>query len=501
MLGKEKKKVVSMQNVCFRYEGKKEQSLSDINLEVQEGEVVLLTGPSGCGKTTITKCINGLIPDFFEGVFSGTCKVFDMDSTQHETSDYASCVGSVFQDPRSQFFTLHVKTELAFPAENLAMEQQEMQKKYKDTVHFFQLEKILDHSIFQLSSGEKQKLAMASVYMAGAKLFVLDEPSANMDADGTEQLRKMLEKLKKEGYTVIISEHKLYYLKDLVDRVILMEKGRIREEISGMHFAGKTPAWLEENGLRQLALENIKVKKRDGMSNDRESVMRVEQLGFWYDRKKSLWENVSFEAKQGDIIGILGQNGAGKSTLFRVLMGLEAPKRGKIFLQQKKANRKKRRQQSSYVMQDVDYQLFAPTVLEEMLLEKKGEAERKKAQSILEYFGLEEYEGIHPSMLSGGQKQRLSIAMAYMRRTKILFLDEPTSGLDGRNMEQVCKAVNTLAEEGCLIFVITHDYEFAAKTLRSLLVVKDHTAKRISEEQYHPESLYEFYRESKIIPS
>lgn len=494
MVGK-KNTVVSMKDFSFTYADSEQESLSGINLEIREGEVVLLTGASGCGKTTLTKCINGLIPDFCEGRLAGSCKVFDMDISEHETGDYSPYVGSVFQDPRSQFFTLHVKTELAFPAENLGMRREEMQKKYRDSVRFFGLKKLLDHSIFELSSGEKQKLAVAAAYTAGVKLFVLDEPSANMDAVGTEQLRSTIEKLKKEGYTVVVSEHKLYYLKNLADRVILLKDGKIAEEISGEEFAKKPTVWFKENGLRRLELAAVKSEKPKWESWSRDTIFRAENLSFWYNRKSPLWENVSFEAKRGDIIGVLGANGAGKSTLFRVLMGLEKPKKGQIFLNDKNAGKKDRRKISSYVMQDVDYQLFASTVLEEMLLESKGdEADRKKAVDILTYFGLEKCKDKHPSRISGGQKQRLSIAMAYMRHTDILFLDEPTSGLDGRNMKLVCDAIKKLAEKGCLVFIITHDYEFAAKTLRSLIVLKEHAAVRISEEAYKPEELYKYYQ-------
>lgn len=194
--------------------------IHDIDLTIQEGEFIVLTGKSGCGKTTLTRCINGLIPDFFEGTITGSCRVCGMDISEHETGDYSSYVGSVFQDPRSQFFTLHVKTEIPFPSENLGTPSSVIQDRFRNTVKQLNISNLLKKSIFELSSGEKQKVAIASIYTANVQIYVLDEPSANLDWEGTKQLKKLLGQLKEQGCTIIISEHKLYYLKDLAEEEV-----------------------------------------------------------------------------------------------------------------------------------------------------------------------------------------------------------------------------------------------------------------------------------------
>jgi energy-coupling factor transport system ATP-binding protein len=488
-----------MEHFSFTYADSETPSLSDVTLKIRKGEFVLLTGKSGCGKTTLTRCVNGLIPDFFEGKLFGNCFVWGMDIKKHEAGDYSPFVGSVFQDPRSQFFTLHVKTEISFSCENLGTPREQIQKGCQEAVNVLEIKHLLNKSIFHLSSGEKQKVAVASTYAAGVHVFVLDEPSANLDEVGTKQIFEVLKKLKEQGHTIIISEHKIYYLKELVDRVILMQDGKIKEDITGKEFAIRPSNWFFENGLRQNDLEVIMPTLPFTSSPQNDSQIRVEDISFYYDKKIPLWKNVSFEAGSGDIVGVIGKNGVGKSTLFRVLMGLEKSKSGKIYMNQKYAAKGQRKKNSFYVMQDVDYQLFAPSVLEEMLLgTSETEEEKKKAMHLLEYFGLAPYVHAHPSELSGGQKQRLSIALAYMGNADFLYLDEPTSGLDGENMLLVSRAICNLAKKGCCIFVITHDYEFAAQTFRSLLIFKQREKViRIPPEQYDPKRLYQNFKLEK----
>ena len=334
--------------------------IHDIDLTIQEGEFIVLTGKSGCGKTTLTRCINGLIPDFFEGTITGSCRVCGMDISEHETGDYSFYVGSVFQDPRSQFFTLHVKTEIPFPSENLGTPSPVIQDRFRNTVKQLNISNLLKKSIFELSSGEKQKVAIASIYTANVQIYVLDEPSANLDWEGTKQLKKLLGQLKEQGCTIIISEHKLYYLKDLADRVVILKDGQINTILSGNEFKAQSTNWFHDNGLRQVNLKDIVCNPASVKAATREQVsVRAENLSFGYQSKQLLWKDVSFECQSGDIVGIVGKNGTGKSSLIRVLMGLEKPKSGKISIAGKYASKQQRRHKSFYVMQDVDYQFFA----------------------------------------------------------------------------------------------------------------------------------------------
>ncbi|WP_122642129.1 ABC transporter ATP-binding protein [Luxibacter massiliensis] len=488
--------VIEFSNFSFRYHDAGRESLSKINLSVQKGEFILLTGHSGCGKTTLTRCINGLIPDFFEGDLSGSCRICNMNIKEHETGDFSSLVGSVFQDPRSQFFTLHVKTEIPFPSENLETPLEKMQTQYKKSVDALEIQDLLGKNIFDLSSGEKQKVAIASIYMVGVGIYVLDEPSANLDSVGTEQLRKVLKSLKEQGNTILISEHKLYYLKGLTDRVAIMKDGKIACEIDGQDFDNRPMEWFTVQGLRKADLTQILPTSHSSDVKQETYSIKIEKLSFGYSGKPLLWHDVSFSAYGGEIVGIIGKNGAGKSTLIRTLMGLEKPKTGKILINGSYAGKQQRRKKSFYVMQDVDYQLFAPNVLEEMLMgTKKTKPDKDRAIHILERFGLSEYLKRHPTMLSGGQKQRLSIALAKMHCLPFLYLDEPTSGLDAKNMKIVQEEIKKLADRGTCVFVITHDYELAANLFTSLLLLQeDCTIRYISPDEYRPENLAQYFQ-------
>lgn len=348
----------------------------------------------------------------------------------------------------------------------------------------------MQRGILSLSSGEKQKVAVASVYTAGVPVYVLDEPSANLDWQGTMQLAKVLSILKEKGCTIIVSEHRLHYLKDLADRIVMLEKGRITADLSIAKMSNCSSEWFSEHKIRQIDLQKIKCEVPKIGELPGKQTFTAENLSFWYERKEVLWKNVNVSCKSGAIVGLVGKNGSGKSTMLQVLMGLKKPKDGKISINGKKISHKQLREQSFYMMQDADYQFLTNSVMDEMLAGQKQEGAEQRAIKILTYYGLEAYTDTHPSVLSGGQKQRLSMALLEMSDKQLLFFDEPTSGLDAANMEIVRKSMIRLAKKGRILFVITHDYEFAASLFTALLVFKEGEAvKWISPEEYQPKQL------------
>lgn len=226
--------VIDFDNVSFSYGTQTEGSLRNINFKVKEGEFILLTGQSGSGKTTVTRLINGLIPHFFEGVLTGTVKVLGSDIKTITPGEMGKNIASIFQNPRSQFFTTNSTKEVAFALENYGIDRDKMIDRVNCAFHDFEAENLMDRDMFSLSSGEKQKIAIIAAKTLNPKIYVFDEPSANLDIHSIIKLKKIMEWLKKQGHTVIVSEHRLFYLKNLVDKCLIMKDGKIDRELKKM---------------------------------------------------------------------------------------------------------------------------------------------------------------------------------------------------------------------------------------------------------------------------
>ena len=447
--------MIKFENVNVTMQGKR--ILSDINLEIQDGEFVLICGESGCGKTTMTKLINGLIPHFVRDVsVDGTITVYGKNVAEMPMYEIAELVGSVFQNPRTQFFYTNSNAEMAFGLENRGVEPENIRKRIKNTINELDIEKLEDRDVFSMSGGEKQLLAFASVYAMNPQIYVLDEPSANLDIAAMEKLSERMKVIKEKGHTVVVAEHRLAWIQKFADRIIYMKEGRIEQEFTSDEFKALSDLKRKQMGLRSIVPEQIQIPEITGNSED--AVLQICNLSC-KRKKQMIFQNISLSARAGDIIGITGKNGAGKSTFCNCLCGLLKPKGGEILYQGKKLSEKARTKLFGMVMQEVNHQLFSDSVKNECLLANE-EASEQEIRELLEKFDLEEYAEYHPMILSGGQRQRLAICQAVMGEKKLLIFDEPTSGLDFRHMCQVEKMMKRLAEEKYIIIVVTHDYEF-----------------------------------------
>ena len=447
--------MIKFENVNVTMQGKR--ILSDINLEIQDGEFVLICGESGCGKTTMTKLINGLIPHFVRDVsVDGTITVYGKNVAEMLMYEIAELVGSVFQNPRTQFFYTNSNAEMAFGLENRGVEPEYIRKRIKNTINELDIEKLEDRDVFSMSGGEKQLLAFASVYAMNPQIYVLDEPSANLDIAAMEKLSERMKVIKEKGHTVVVAEHRLAWIQKFADRIIYMKEGRIEQEFTSDEFKALSDLKRKQMGLRSIVPEQIQIPEITGNSED--AVLQICNLSC-KRKKQVIFQNISLSARAGDIIGITGKNGAGKSTFCNCLCGLLKPKGGEILYQGKKLSEKARTKLFGMVMQEVNHQLFSDSVKNECLLANE-EASEQEIRELLEKFDLEEYAEYHPMILSGGQRQRLAICQAVMGEKKLLIFDEPTSGLDFRHMCQVEKLMKQLSEEKYIIIVVTHDYEF-----------------------------------------
>ena len=371
----------------------------------------------------------------------------------------AKQVGSVFQNPKSQFFNIDSDSEIVFGLENAGVEPVKMKERLDATVTALHIQSLLGRNIFSMSGGEKQSLAFASVYAMNPDIFVLDEPTANLDADAIEILRKQIQKIKQEGRTVIIAEHRIYFLLDLIDRAVFLKDGRIvrsftRDEIKELSEKDRTAM-----GLRSLKLPNLTLPIAD--ANNTEGLL-VEHLACAFD-KKEVFSDVDFSVMPGEVLGIIGHNGAGKTTLTRCLCGLLKEKSGTISLNGRTLNRKERNKSCFCVMQDVNHQLFADSVWNECEL-ALADCPAGRIEKILQTFDLLSFKDRHPMALSGGQKQRLAVATAVLSDKQVLVFDEPTSGLDYRRMQEVSSMIRQLADDGKIVIIISHDFELLTQT-------------------------------------
>ena len=336
------------------------------------------------------------------------------------------------------------------------MEPEYIRKRIKNTINELDIEKLEDRDVFSMSGGEKQLLAFASVYAMNPQIYVLDEPSANLDIAAMEKLSERMKVIKEKGHTVVVAEHRLAWIQKFADRIIYMKEGRIEQEFTSDEFKALSDLKRKQMGLRSIVPEQIQIPEITGNSED--AVLQICNLSC-KRKKQMIFQNISLSARAGDIIGITGKKGSGKSTFCNCLCGLLKPKGGEILYQGKKLSEKARTKLFGMVMQEVNHQLFSDSVKNECMLANE-EASEQEIRELLEKFDLEEYAEYHPMILSGGQRQRLAICQAVMGEKKLLIFDEPTSGLDFRHMCQVEKLMKQLSEEKYIIIVVTHDYEF-----------------------------------------
>ena len=468
--------MIEFKHVSFSYDLNSEQEdtketddLHDINLTVNDGECVLLCGKSGCGKSTLTRLVNGLAPHFYPGKLTGEVLFDGRDISKMPMYETASFVGSVFQNPRTQFFNVDTDSEIAFGVENQALPREQIGEKVEAATKDLEIENLRGRNIFSLSGGEKQKIAFASVYAMNPSVYLLDEPSSNLDMETVAALRTHLKRLKAQGKTVLIVEHRLYYLMGIADRIVVFDEGQIKKVYSAKEFLTLTD---EERNLMGLRTTDLRKEVPEIISEEEpEARLELKDVSLFY-RKKSVIENISVKISRGEVIALVGKNGAGKTTFSRALCGLHREIKGDFYWDGKVISKKKRQKISYMVMQDVNYELFAESVQAECSFGIKN-PNLDVVEDTMDVLGLTHFAKRHPGTLSGGQKQRLAVAVSQVCKKELIIFDEPTSGLDYESMARVAKIVRDLSEQGKIIFVVTHDYEFFCRTCSRMLVFSE----------------------------
>lgn len=447
----------------FQYSQESTPTLRKVSGNIPAGRCVVLCGGSGCGKSTLLRCINGLIPQFYEGVLTGFCRLDGHDTADLSIGEIGELAASVFQDPRSQFFTVNSSNEVAFGLKNHGLPQEKIRNRVDEAFRTFHLEHLKNRNVYELSSGERQLISILSAWAMDTDIFLLDEPTANLDFAATQQLKNILLKLKKQGKTLLLSEHRLYYLADIADEYWIMANGEIKHK----YTAGKTKALslgqLHTLCLRTLDLEKITVSERPPQPENMPQALSVSNLRYEYGRKnRAILSDVNFSVCEHEIVGLVGANGCGKTTLGKLIAGLYHSTGGEISLFGKAQKPKQLQKQVLFIMQEAEFQFFTNSVLHELQYGHKITDEfEKKTETLLKSMDMWECRDRHPFSLSGGQMHRLTLMMAYLSDKPIIILDEPTAGQDAESLKRCAELIREMGKEKTVL-IITHDLELIA---------------------------------------
>ena len=459
--------MIKLQNLSFAYENTNETvgQLRNIDLHVEKGELIILSGKSGCGKTTLTRILNGLCPSFYPGKLEGGYSLDGENALKMPIHKLGTMVGSVFQDPRSHFFTVNSSTEVAFGLENHGVTQEKMKRRVEKAFAVFHLEKLKDRNVYELSSGERQLVSILAAWAMDTEILLLDEPTANLDFAAINQLREMLLSLKQQGKTLVISEHRLHYLTDIADEYWVMAQGEIREKRTAQELLALSDEQLSRLSLRTTNLAHLTLQVKQPISPCSETaVLSIRDVGFSYRRNESeILRHCFMRVHTGEVVGLIGSNGSGKTTLGKIVSGLLRADYGEINYNGKPANTRVLRKNSLFIMQEAEFQFFTNSVINELKYGHKDTPEIcAEIERLLKRFGMWEYRNRHPFSLSGGQMQKLTLMLACLSSKPIIILDEPTAGLDAKSLKS-CVALIQEMQKKKMILIITHDLELISQ--------------------------------------
>ncbi|MEM7825158.1 MAG: energy-coupling factor transporter ATPase [Candidatus Aenigmatarchaeota archaeon] len=500
--------MIRIENLSYWYPRIENPTLCDVNLRIEDGEFVLILGASGSGKSTLLLALNGILQHEIGGKIKGRIEVNRKDPTTSEVCEMAKIISLVMQDPETQLTQMTVWDEVVFGPENLKRPVDEIVENAKRALEFVGLYDKRDQIVSELSGGQKQRLAIAAALAMNSDIIAMDEPTAHLDPRGTREVFEVIRKLKNLEKTLILIEHKLDDIVELLlddnDRVIVIDEGRIvlngsPREVFGLHGRyildnlGLSLPQVVEASIRMnikpipIRLSEVDFSKFNIKSNNLERkkvegnpIIVVEGLEFSYGNGNVL-ENVSFTIPQGLTSVIVGQNGSGKSTLLQNLIGLLKPTRGRILyngVDLSSLDKKSIFRDIGYVFQYPEHQFVTKTVKDEIEYGLKirnldrGTIERK-VKEFLEMFGLEKTVDRHPLTLSMGEKRRLSFATMLILEPRILIMDEPVIGQDKRRTEYLIKLIEQLKSKGVTIIIATHDMNFVARCADHVIVLND----------------------------
>jgi len=514
--------LIRINNLTFRYSDTDKPALRNVSLEIQDGEFVLITGPSGGGKSSLCRCLNGLIPHFYGGEITGKVEVDGLSVMEHSTKELATKVGMVFQDPENQLVATDVEREIAFGLENLAFPPELMAKRVEEALDTVGIVGLRQRTASELSGGEKQRVALASILALYPNILVLDEPTSELDPKGAEEVLNVAERLNDElGITVILIEHRLDRVAQHADRMIVLDNGIIVADGTppsilshgkvSQSGVGIPPIIKLVQGLRDkgISIDNTPLTVKGGRaalakvmslrakrsnlnlsegkvitSEAKQSVrplaplwasaqplVEVKRLYHVYPGEFVALKNISLRIHEGEFVAIMGRNASGKTTLVKHFNGLLKPTKGDVIvngINTKETTIAELARKVGYVFQNPNDHLFADSVEQEIAFTLKnlgfrGEEMEPMIDQMLGRFSLRQYRHQHPRSLSGGEKQRVALASILVAQPKIIILDEPTRGMEYKLKVELMSFLDEYRKDGKAVILVTQDVETVAE--------------------------------------
>jgi energy-coupling factor transport system ATP-binding protein len=501
--------------------------LDKLDLALPAGQLALLVGASGSGKTSLALCLNGIIPHVLNTRTEGRIVVDGLDVARHSVAQMATRVGIIFQDPDSQFVSLYVRDEIAFGPENLLLPREDILARMERAADFVGLSDWAHRFVYELSGGQKQRVNVAAMLTMEPRLLVLDEPTANLDPRSAAEVWDLIARLREQGLTVLVIENRLDDLDTRVDRLLVLDRGRLcfdgppREVLAdhGETIMEDLGLWVPQYSELELQLRRKRARvfpslpvtldealaaystyefhslragngqtKRNGAHAERptEPVIRVRSASYIYPSGAAALRDVSLDIRPGELMAIVGPNGSGKTTLVKHFVGLLKPTAGQVEVFGRDTRQVPVRELASkvgFVFQFPEHQFVKDSVEDELRFSLRvagtpADQIEDRVREVLELLDLEGLERRHPFSLSGGQKRRLSVAAVVVTRPSVLILDEPTYAQDRHNTIQMMHSIVELLghgerEAGALsILLVTHDMRLVADYAHRAVVMR-----------------------------
>ncbi|MEO6605503.1 MAG: ATP-binding cassette domain-containing protein [Aeromicrobium sp.] len=483
--------MIELRDVSFSYDGASRPALTDVNLVLPEGELVLVAGRTGSGKSTLLGTINGLVPHFSGGTLNGDVLLDGESIRGRAPRELAHLVGYVGQDPLAGFVSDVVEDELAYGMEQLGLEAQTMRRRVEETLDLLGIASLRARPLRTLSGGQQQRVAIGAVLTMHPRILVLDEPTSALDPTAAEEVLAALARLVDDlGLTVVLAEHRMERVIPFADRLVLVDRGLVRdgppaELLRDSAVAPPVIALGRLAGWSPLPLSVRQARREIGSLGDlavpaaivpsaAKPLLLAERMSVTYRSIVAVRE-VDLQVSAGQVVALMGRNGSGKSSLLWAVQGTGRRQGGKVSVDgadPAELSSSKARALVGLVPQTASDLLYLETVDEECAAaDQQADAETGSCRAILDRLAPGIDGSVHPRDLSEGQRLSLVLAIILAARPRVIALDEPTRGLDYTAKDELAAILRGLAAEGHGVIVATHDVEFVAGVADEVVVM------------------------------